>query len=117
MPLNTGPDWSDTPKLCVLFGDNEWPLVGPDGIYPAISNILYSLMWDRQRAQAASGGPSLPHLQAGLTSGPQVLPCMFRRCRLLSFHPFPALISPVLMTFIRPIIDHLFLIGIIPAPI
>ena len=54
----------------------------PNGIYPAISNILYSLMRDRQRAPAASGGPSSPHLQAGLTSGPQVLPCILRRYRL-----------------------------------
>ena len=80
-------------------------------------NILYSLMWDRQRAPAASGGPSSPHLQASLTSGPQVLPCILRRCRLRSFHPFPALIRPALMTFIRSLVDHLFLISIIPAPI
>ena len=41
----------------------------------------------------------------------------FSEHRLLSFHPFPALIRPALMTFIRSLVDHLFLISIIPAPV
>ena len=70
-----------TQSYAFWFGDHEgqqalprWNFI-PDIKYPFDSR-------DRQRAQAASGGPSLPHLQAGLTSGPQVLPCILQRCRL-----------------------------------
>ena len=117
MRFFTGPDFGLTQSYAFWFGDYEGLRAEPQWNLSRLLNILYSLMWDQCRAPAASGGPSSPHLQASLTSGPQVLPCILRRCRLLSFHPFPALIRPALMTFIRSFVDHLFLSGIIPTPV
>lgn len=48
---------------------------------------------------------------------PSGIALRFSERRLRSFHPFPALIRPALMTFIRSFVDHLFLSGIIPAPV